>query len=216
MEGVLERIKEALVDLDEEALLNAVEEALRAGVPAERIVFEAMSRGMEEVGKLFETGEYFLAEMIIAADIFRKAMERLQPLLEEAASSAARARGRVVIGTVEGDVHDIGKSLVASMLRAAGFEVIDLGVDVPAEQFAEAVEKYRPDIVAMSALLTTTMKNMERVVRTLEERGLRSRVKIVIGGAPTTPEFAERIGADAWARNAVEAVKKCVELLGSG
>ncbi len=216
MEGVLERIKEALVDLDEEALLNAVEEALRAGVPAERIVFEAMSRGMEEVGKLFETGEYFLAEMIIAADIFRKAMERLQPLLEEAASSAARARGRVVIGTVEGDVHDIGKSLVASMLRAAGFEVIDLGVDVLAEQFAEAVEKYRPDIVAMSALLTTTMKNMERVVRTLEERGLRNRVKIVIGGAPTTPEFAERIGADAWARNAVEAVKKCVELLGSG
>ncbi len=216
MEGVLERIKEALVDLDEEALLNAVEEALRAGVPAERIVFEAMSRGMEEVGKLFETGEYFLAEMIIAADIFRKAMERLQPLLEEAASSAARARGRVVIGTVEGDVHDIGKSLVASMLRAAGFEVIDLGVDVPAEQFAEAVEKYRPDIVAMSALLTTTMKNMEKVVKTLEERGLRSRVKIVIGGAPTTPEFAERIGADAWARNAVEAVKKCVELLGSG
>lgn len=216
MEGVLERIKEALVDLDEEALLNAVEEALRAGVPAERIVFEAMSRGMEEVGKLFETGEYFLAEMIIAADIFRKAMERLQPLLEEAASSAARARGRVVIGTVEGDVHDIGKSLVASMLRAAGFEVIDLGVDVPAERFAEAVEKYRPDIVAMSALLTTTMKNMERVVKTLEERGLRSRVKIVIGGAPTTPEFAERIGADAWARNAVEAVKKCVELLGSG
>ena len=216
MEGVLERIKEALVDLDEEALLNAVEEALRAGVPAERIVFEAMSRGMEEVGKLFETGEYFLAEMIIAADIFRKAMERLQPLLEEAASSAARARGRVVIGTVEGDVHDIGKSLVASMLRAAGFEVIDLGVDVPAEQFAEAVEKYRPDIVAMSALLTTTMKNMEKVVKTLEERGLRSRVKIVIGGAPTTPAFAERIGADAWARNAVEAVKKCVELLGSG
>ncbi len=216
MEGVLERIKEALVDLDEEALLNAVEEALRAGVPAERIVFEAMSRGMEEVGKLFETGEYFLAEMIIAADIFRKAMERLQPLLEEAASSAARARGRVVIGTVEGDVHDIGKSLVASMLRAAGFEVIDLGVDVPAERFAEAVEKYRPDIVAMSALLTTTMKNMEKVVKTLEERGLRSRVKIVIGGAPTTPEFAERIGADAWARNAVEAVKKCVELLGSG
>ncbi len=216
MEGVLERIKEALVDLDEEALLNAVEEALRAGVPAERIVFEAMSRGMEEVGKLFETGEYFLAEMIIAADIFRKAMERLQPLLEEAASSAARARGRVVIGTVEGDVHDIGKSLVASMLRAAGFEVIDLGVDVPAERFAEAVEKYQPDIVAMSALLTTTMKNMEKVVKTLEERGLRSRVKIVIGGAPTTPEFAERIGADAWARNAVEAVKKCVELLGSG
>ena len=216
MDEILSRIKEALVDLDEEALLDAVEEALRTGIPAERIVFEAMSRGMEEVGRLFEVGEYFLAEMIIAADIFKKAMERLQPLLEKAASSAARARGRVVIGTVEGDVHDIGKSLVASMLRAAGFEVIDLGVDVPAERFAEAVEKYRPDIVAMSALLTTTMKNMEKVVKTLEERGLRSRVKVVIGGAPTTPEFAERIGADAWARNAVEAVKKCVELLGIG
>ena len=212
VEPVLDRIRRALVELDEEAFLSAVEEALQSGVSARRIVFEAMSKGMEEVGKLFEVGEYFLAEMIIAADMFKKAMSKLQPVLDKEAPSSGTVRGKVVIGTVEGDVHDIGKSLVASMLRAAGFEVVDLGVDVPAERFVEAVEKHRPHILAMSALLTTTMKNMEKVISLLEKRGLRDKVRVIIGGAPTTPEFAEKVGADAWARNAIEAVKKCIEL----
>ena len=121
--------------------------------------------------------------------------------------------GTIVIGTVKGDLHDIGKTIVATMLSAAGFEVIDLGVDVPPEKFVEAVKKYNADIVAMSALLTTTMIEMENVIKELEKAGLRDRVKVIVGGAPITEEFARKIGADAYGKDAVEAVKKCKELL---
>ena len=207
---LMNKIRECLVDLDEDCVINGVEKLIEIGVSATEIVLGPLSDAMEEIGRLYEEGEYFIAELVEAAEIFKKAMKILDPLLRREAASMAgkgRRRLRIVIGTVKGDVHDIGKTLVAVMLQAAGHEVIDLGVDVDAEKFVEAVEKYKPDIVAMSALLTTTSRYMEQVIKTLKERGLRDKVYVIIGGAATTREYAEKIGADGWARDAVEAVK---------
>jgi len=207
-EKILEEIKEALINLDEDRFLKLVKEALKKNVDASKIVFYSMSEGMREIGKLFEEGEYFLAEMIVAAEMFKKAMKILEPKLFEKVKKAREIfRGRVVIGTVKGDIHDIGKSLVASMLRAAGYEVIDLGVDVPPEKFIEAVEKYEPDILGMSSLLTTTVHQMKEVIKLLEGKGLRRRVKVIIGGLATSPEYAKAIGADGWSRDAVQVVQ---------
>ncbi|RLG73936.1 MAG: cobalamin-binding protein [Thermoprotei archaeon] len=207
-EKILEEIKEALINLDEDRFLKLVKEALKKNVDASKIVFYSMSEGMREIGKLFEGGEYFLAEMIVAAEMFKKAMKILEPKLFKKVKKAREIfRGRVVIGTVKGDIHDIGKSLVASMLRAAGYEVIDLGVDVPPEKFIEAVEKYEPDILGMSSLLTTTVHQMKEVIKLLEGKGLRRRVKVIIGGLATSPEYAKAIGADGWSRDAVQVVQ---------
>ena len=207
-EKILEEIKEALINLDEDRFLELVKEALKKNVDASKIVFYSMSEGMREIGKLFEGGEYFLAEMIVAAEMFKKAMKILEPKLFKKVKKAREIfRGRVVIGTVKGDIHDIGKSLVASMLRAAGYEVIDLGVDVPPEKFIEAVEKYEPDILGMSSLLTTTVHQMKEVIKLLEGKGLRRRVKVIIGGLATSLEYAKAIGADGWGKDAVQAVQ---------
>ncbi len=206
---VLEKIKQCLVELDGDCVIDGVNEALRKGIPASKIILEAMSSAMKEIGKLYEEGEYFIAELIEAAEIFKNAMKILEPKLKEEAKQigGGKKRLRIVIGTVKGDVHDIGKTLVKVMLQAVGHEVIDLGVDVSAEKFVEAVRKYNPQVLGMSALLTTTMIYMEEVIKALEREGLRDRVFIIIGGAPTTREFAEKIGADAWAKNAFEAVR---------
>jgi len=208
-EAVLEKIRECLVKLDRVCVHSAVEEALKAGVSASTIVLNSMSKAMEEIGRLYEEGEYFIAELIEAAAIFKEVMAKLEKLLSSEVSQTAtsRRRVRVVIGTVKGDVHDIGKTLVAVMLQAAGHEVVDLGVDVDAEKFIEAVVKYEADVLAMSALLTTTAKYMKVVVDKLREKGLRDRVFVLIGGAATTKEFAEEIGADAWGRDAFDAVR---------
>ncbi|MCY0867888.1 MAG: corrinoid protein [Desulfurococcus sp.] len=205
---LLQQVRDCLVNLNEDCVLRAVSGLLERGVPATEIVLGSMSSAMEEIGRLYEEGEYFIAELVEAADIFKKAMKILEPRIKEEASKLGSSRRlRIVIGTVKGDVHDIGKTLVAVMLQAAGHEVIDLGVDVDAEKFAEAVEKYNPQVLGMSALLTTTARYMAEVLRVLEERGLRRKVYVVIGGAATSREFAERIKADGWARDAIEAVK---------
>ena len=207
-ERLLKEIKDALINLDENKFLSLIDEALKRNIDVEKIVFQSMSEGMKEIGKLFEEGEYFLAEMIVAAEMFKKAMKILEPkLLEKIKEAKKLFKGRIVIGTVKGDIHDIGKSLVASMLRAAGYEVIDLGVDVPAEKFVEAVEKYKPDILGMSSLLTTTVHQMKEVIRLLKEKGLRSKVKVIIGGLATSPEYAKIIGADGWGKDAVHAIQ---------
>ncbi len=208
------KLKECLVDLDRDCVLEIVDELLKNGVSATEIVLGPLSSGMEEIGRLYEEGEYFIAELVEAAEIFKEAMKKLEPLLREEASrmGSARRRLRIVLGTVKGDVHDIGKTLVAVMLQAAGHEVIDLGVDVDAEKFAEAVVKYKPHILGMSALLTTTSRYMKRVIEELEKRGLRGRIIVLVGGAATSREFAEKIGADGWAPNAVEAVKLVNEI----
>ncbi len=214
---LFEKLRGCMVDLDRECVLETIDKLLGMGVKATEIVLGPMSKAMEEIGRLYEEGEYFIAELIEAAEIFKEAMKKLEPLIrEESRGLGGGRRLRIVIGTVKGDIHDIGKTLVAVMLQAAGHEVIDLGVDVDAEKFIEAVEKYKPDVLGMSALLTTTSRYMKRVIEELDRRGLRSRVKIVIGGAATTREYAERIGADGWASNAIEAVKLVNKLGGSG
>jgi dimethylamine corrinoid protein len=188
--------------------MNYLEELISSGEDPWRIILGPMSEAMKEIGRLFEEGEYFIAEMLRAASIFKKALDKLGIEAEGGGSL-----GTVVIGTVKGDVHDIGKSLVATMLRAAGFKVIDLGVDVDADTFIRAVREHRADIVAMSSLLTTTRDYMSVVIRRLEEEGLRERVKVLIGGLSTSREFAKSIGADGWAENAIEAVEVAKNLL---
>jgi len=216
-EDAYRRIEECLVDLDAGCVEEAVEDALKRGSKATDIILGPMSRAMDEIGRLYEEGEYFIAELLEAAEIFKSIMNRLEPMLkEEAGGRSGKTRRDIVIvlGTVRGDIHDIGKTLVKIMLQASGYTVIDLGVDVPAERFADAVEQHGARIVGMSALLTTTMRYMRRVVEELERRGLRGKVYVLIGGAPTSPEYAEKIGADAWARDAVDAVRVVSRLVG--
>ena len=208
-----ERVKAIFQGVDErdnagvQANVNA---ALAAGVPAGTILNEGCIAGMAEVGRLFEEGEYFVPEMLIAARAMKGAMAILKPHL--AAGEVGNA-GKVILGTVKGDLHDIGKNLVGLMLEGAGFQVIDLGSDVSAEKYVEAAKTHAPQIVAMSALLTTTMVNMKGTITALEEAGLRGKVKIMIGGAPVTEAFAAQIGADGYAADASRAVATAKSLL---
>jgi 5-methyltetrahydrofolate--homocysteine methyltransferase len=205
-EEILSKIREAVVNLDIDNIQRLCKEALEAGIPPYEIVMEGMSKGMEIVGEKYERNEYFLAELIMAGEVMKEGMNILEPYLK---SGEVKKIGKVVIGTVRGDLHDIGKNIVVTLLNAAGFDVVDLGVDVPPEKFVEAVKEHKPHIVGMSALLTTTMVEMENVIKALKEAGLRDKVKVIIGGAPITREFAEKIGADAAARDAVEGVNIC-------
>jgi corrinoid protein of di/trimethylamine methyltransferase len=208
---VFERVGRAVAELDYAGAEAGVAEALGLGCDVYRLVEEGLRRGMVEVGARFERGEYFLPELVEAGELFNSLMERY--VLPRLSTRAGGSRGLVVIGTVRGDIHDIGKNLVALMLRVNGFEVVDLGVDVSPERFVEAVKKYRPDILGMSALLSTTMLEMRNVIDALKSAGLRDKVKVIVGGAPVTEEFAREIGADAYGRDAVDAVEKCIRLL---
>jgi len=205
-EEILSKLRDAIVNLDIEGVQKACRGAIDAGIPAYKAVTDGMAKGMEIVGEKYENGEYFLAELIMAGETMKEGMKVLEPYLK---GGEVKKIGKVVIGTVRGDLHDIGKNIVVTLLNAAGFGVIDLGVDVPPEKFVEAVKQNNPDIVGMSALLTTTMIEMENVIKALKEAGLRDKVKIIIGGAPITQEYAEKIGADAAARDAVEGVNIC-------
>jgi 5-methyltetrahydrofolate--homocysteine methyltransferase len=209
MSSQFEALATALSNLEEEKVLETVRSMLNKGIDPKDII-NALREGMDKIGKMFEKGEAFIADLVIAADIFKKAVEIIKPHLKV----VERGKGRVVIGTVEGDIHDIGKNLVALMLEISGYEVIDLGVDVSADKFAEAIEKYNPDVIGMSALMTTTMLNQKKIIEELKKRGLRNRVKIIVGGAPTTEAWAREIGADAWGSDCFDAVKKVRELLG--
>jgi len=205
-EEVLSKIRDAIVNLDIDGVQNSCKEAIEAGIPAYKAVTDGMAKGMVIVGEKYESGEYFLAELIMAGGTMKEGMKGLEPHLK---SGDLKTIGKVEMGTVRGDLHDIGKNVVVTLLSAAGFDVIDLGVDVPSEKFVEAVKENNPDIVGMSALLTTTMIEMESVMKALKEAGVRDKIKIIIGGAPITKEYAEKIGADAAARDAVEGVNMC-------
>jgi len=205
-EEILARLRDAIVNLDYEGIRDVAREAIEAGLSPYEAIMEGMAKGMDIVGQKYEQGEYFLAELIMAGETMKEGLSVLEPYMKK---GEIKHIGKVVIGTVEGDLHDIGKNIVITLLTASGFEVVDLGVDVSAEKFVEAVRKHKPDIVAMSALLTTTMVNMEKVVKALEEAGLRDKVKIIVGGAPLTEEFAKQIGADAYGRDAVVGVEIC-------
>lgn len=203
MDEKLKAIYDGVVEGDNASVSKNVQEALAAGANASEILNDALISAMAEVGRLFEEGEYFVPEMLISARAMKGAMAILKPHLQLGEMKYA---GRVVIGTVKGDLHDIGKNLVSLMLEGAGFQVQDLGSDVTAEKFVESVRSADANILAMSALLTTTMVNMKGVITAIEEAGLRDKVKIMIGGAPVTDSFAKQIGADGYAPDASRAV----------
>jgi 5-methyltetrahydrofolate--homocysteine methyltransferase len=194
---------EAILNGDAEAARCITEQALAAGADPLSLVNQSMVPAMEETGKRFTSGEFFVPDLLIRARAMKTAMVLIRPLL---GSGGIRSLGRVVIGTVKGDVHDIGKNLVGSMLEGSGFEVTDLGVNVGPEKFIEAIAQLNPQIIGLSALLTTTMLGMKATVEALEQAGLRKKVKVLIGGAPITRRFTDEIGADGFSNNAVGAV----------
>ena len=208
---LLEEIAQSVVEIDFSKTKQLVKKALSEGIPPLDIILKGLSKGMEKVGELYEASEYFEAELIASGQVMQDALEIVQPHI---AVEELRSPGTLIIGTVKGDLHDIGKNMVIAMMRSAGFEIVDLGVDVQKEAFADAVEKTDGKvIVAMSALLTTTMAYMEDVVRELEKRGLRQRVKVLMGGRPLTEELARKMGADGYAKDAVSAVRVAKRLL---
>ncbi len=187
-----------------------VQDALDAGIPPEVILNESMVSAMDEVGALFEAGEYFVPEMLIAAHTMQTGLAILKPLLIE---GGVEPSGSIVIGTVQGDLHDIGKNLVAMMLEGGGFEVFDLGTDVSPDAFLEAIREHSPNLVGLSALLTTTMQKMRETISVIEESGLRAQLKIIVGGAPVTEAFATDVGADGYAPDASKAVSLAKNLI---
>ena len=203
-------LRDSLVDLDSEKVKENVNSALRKGIEPLKIV-DSLADGMRMVGERYEAGELFLPELMMAGEIMKEAMAIITPYLER---SRVQRMGKVVLGTVEGDLHDIGKNIVKTMLTSAGFEVVDLGADVSAKRFVESVRKEEPKIVGMSALLTSTMDGMKEVVDELKKERLRKGLKILIGGAPIDEDFARRIGADAYGEDAMDAVRKAKSLVG--
>lgn len=201
--SLLDEIRKALANSNIDLVAQKVTQALEEGIAANTILSEALIPGMTEVGCLFAEGEYFVPDMLVAARAMKGALQILGPHLVE---DQTKKLGKVAIGTVKGDLHDIGKSLVAMMLEGAGFEIVDLGVDVSADKFIAEIQK-GANIVAISALLTTTMTNMKGTIQKIEQAGMRDKVKVLVGGAPVTQEFADAIGADGYAIDAPGAVR---------
>ena len=207
--AVLDELREAVIDGQAKLAVAAATQGLEQGIPAEVLLQDGLIAAMREVGRLFEENEIYVPEMLVAARAMNATVALLQPRLIE---HAVQSSGTVAIGTVQGDLHDIGKNLVAMMLKGSGFEVIDLGTDVAPERFIDAI-RAGADVVAMSALLTTTMTSMQDVVEAITVAGLRDRVRIIVGGAPITAKYAAEIGADGYAPDASKAVRKVRELL---
>jgi 5-methyltetrahydrofolate--homocysteine methyltransferase len=205
----IKNVYEAVLEGDMGTTVENVQASLDSGKDASEILQNGLIAAMAEVGRLFEEGEYFVPEMLIAARAMKAGLEILKPLLIDA---GVEPIGKVVLGTVKGDLHDIGKNLVAMMLEGAGFEIIDLGTDISPEQFVEAVQD-GVDVIGLSALLTTTMPSMEQTIRALKDGGLRDQVKVIVGGAPVTAEYARQIGADGYAPDASQAVTVAKGLL---
>ena len=209
MSSLLDAIYGAVLEGNRSAVTLKVREALREGLAPQEIL-AAMTRSMQNVGELFQNGEYFVPEMLVAARAMQQGTELLRPHLLETAS---RPLGTIIAGTVRGDLHEMGKNLVCMLLECAGFRVLDLGMDVAPDDFVQAVRENQPEIVALSALLTTTMPNMEATIQALGEAGLREHVKVIVGGAPVTDAFAQKISADGYAGDASQAVKLVKRLI---
>ncbi len=207
MSELLNNIRESILDGDMEGCQTNVQAAIDAKVNADDILKNGLVPAMAEVGKLFEEGEYFVPEMLVAARAMQGGLDLIKPLL---VAEDIKPLGRVVIGTVKGDLHDIGKNLVAMMMEGAGFEIYDLGTDVSPEKFVEAAKEKEANIVAMSALLTTTMLNMKAVIDALKNAGVRDSVKVMVGGAPVTEQFAKQIGADGYSADASQAARLAI------
>jgi methanogenic corrinoid protein MtbC1 len=205
----MEELGQALRDLDEKKVHALLEEKVKRGVPVMEIV-RACNEGMAAVGELFSKGDYFISQLIFSAEILKAVMKRLDPLLQGA--EPGKSPGKVVIGTVRGDIHDIGKNIVITLLRGSGFEVIDLGVDVPAEKFVATLKQTGAKVLGLSALLNLAYPEMKRVVDEVAQAGLRDRVKIIIGGAPVNEQVRQFTGADYCALDAVAGVKICKQI----
>jgi 5-methyltetrahydrofolate--homocysteine methyltransferase len=205
-EGILAKLRDAMVSLDVEGVQKASKEALDAGIGPRQIVSEGLKKGLDIIGDKYEKQEYFLAELVMAGETMREAMRVIEPYMKE---SDLRSTGKVVIGTVKGDLHDIGKNIVTTLLKAAGFEVSDLGVDVPASGYVHEVKKKGKCILGLSALLSVGMPEIENVITKLKETGIRDSTRVIIGGAVVTEQFGKGIGADATARDAVKGLEIC-------
>lgn len=209
--SILERIAEELEIGEEEEVAKLTQNAINNGIPAREILNGGLLKGMDVVGVKFKSHEMFLPEVLMAAKAMHAGMALLKPLLIE---DGADGRGKIVLGTVEGDLHDIGKNLVGIMLKGAGYEVVDLGFDVPPEKFVETAKRESSSVIGMSALLTTTMPAMKRVIGLLKEQDLQGKIKTVVGGAPVSQAYADEIGADAYAYDGANAVVCINKLLG--
>ena len=203
-EELFKKLAQSVIDGEPEDAEELAKQAIEQGVDALSCINQGLTPGIQKVGGLFSTGEYFLPELIIGADAMKAALDILEPALT--AGQGREVVGRVVLGTVQGDLHEIGKTLVGTMLTANGFQVTDIGVDKKPEEFIEAIKESNADIVGASALLTTTMLQQKKLVEALEEAGLRDKVKVLVGGAPVTESFAKEIGADGYAEDAISAV----------
>ena len=203
-------LREGIIKGDAGVVKSETNRALNEGAEARDILAKGLIKSMSVVGERFGAGEMFLPEVLAAATAMHKGLDIVRPLLDK---SDQKAMGRIVIGTVEGDIHDVGKRIVGFLLEGNGLEVIDLGVDVKAEVFIQSIEEHKPDILGMSALLTTTMPNMRKTINLLKEKGLREKIKIIVGGAPVNEEFAKSIGADGYAPEAGSAVQLVKKLL---
>ncbi|MEM3407483.1 MAG: corrinoid protein [Nitrososphaerota archaeon] len=211
---ILKEIQEALLSMDIEKTLLLTRRALEQGLNPIKIIEDGLSNGIRKLGNMYENGEAFLPELVMGAEIMKRAVEIVKPELEKRKEERKKL-GKVMLATVEGDVHDIGKNLVSLMLWINGFEIIDLGVDVPVREIIKKIKELKPDVLGLSALLTTTLLEQKRVLEELEKAGLRKNVKVIVGGAPVTEEWAKKIGADSYAPDAVKAVDKVKELLKS-
>ena len=211
MSQIYGQLSEAVLGGNLKEIKKLTQAALDGGSSAQQVLDLGLLPGMDEVGKRFKVGAMFIPEVLLSAKTMAAAMDVLKPLL---AMGEGSGRGTVVIGTVQGDLHNIGKNLVAMMLEGAGFNVVDLGIDVKPQAFLDAVKQHKPKLLGMSALLTTTMPRMDETIRALEEAGIRSQVKVMVGGAPVTQDFVARIGADAYAANAGSAVDVAKTLVG--
>jgi len=211
MNDILEKISKAVIEGDADNIGMLTELALSKDLSPKDILDKGLMPGMDYVGVEFRAGNMFVPEVLLSARVMLASMDIIKPLLVK---TRAEMTGKVIMGTVQGDLHSIGKNLVCMMMEGAGFEVIDLGTDVAPEAFVEAVKKEQPDIVGMSALLTTTMRSMDHTIQALKEANLRKNLKVMVGGAPVTSDFAEQIGADAYASNAPAAVDMAKQFVG--
>lgn len=200
-----EKCRKAVIEGDSDLALKLATEAIDKNKPVLDVIEKGFVKGIEEVGRLWEDGTFFLPELVMGAEAVKKALSLLNPILSDQQTKGFE-KGKVVIGTVEGDIHDIGKTLVATMLSASGFEVYDLGYDVGVDSFIEGADKWGVNCIASSALLTTTMQKQRGIIEKLKERGIRNKYTVIVGGAPCSRKWADEIGADGYAKDAVSAV----------
>ena len=210
MSTTLEQIKQAIIDGEDDAARELTEKALQEDVSPLTVVKEAIVPGIERTGELWRENVYFMPDVVLSTEAFKAAMHVVEPQL---ASMKTDTRGRYLMGVVAGDMHDLGKNIVIAMLTGAGFEVIDLGVDVPTRTFIEKARELKPHILGVGCYMTTTMLELRDVIRGLSENGLRENLKVMIGGVPTTQSFADEVGADAWGKDALDAVEKARSLM---